>query len=155
MYFKKVVLSTIFCDLTNPKPDSLANSGLTFWRLFWRSVLPFVLFPLSLFVWTILKVLSIRFRVSIYVLKSFRSGWASTYINMIEPLCRGLQNDKSPRRLTILVDPGEDVSKILVESYRSHFTLHTSHFTLYLNDNHRILQQVFFLFPDSVCLKSF
>ena len=62
--------------------------------------------------------------MSIYVLKSFRPGWASTYINMIEPLCRGLQNDKSPRRLTILVDPGEDVSKILVESYRSHFTLH-------------------------------
>lgn len=140
MYFKKVVLSTIFYDLTNPKPDSLANSGLPIWRLFSRSVLPFVLFPLSLFVWTILKVLSIRFRVSIYVLKSFRPGWASTYISMIEPLCRGLQNDKSPRRLTILVDPGEDVSKILVESYRSHFTL-------YLNDNHRILRQVFFLVP--------
>ena len=38
------------------------------------------------------------------------------------------------------MDPGEDVSKILVESYRSHFTL-------YLNDNHRILRQVFFLVP--------
>ena len=140
MYFKKVVLSTIFYDLTNPKPDSLANSGFTFWRLFPRVVLPFVLFPLSLFVWTILKVLSIKFKVSIYVLKSFRPGWASTYISMIEPLCRELQNDKLPRRLTILVDPGEDISKILVESYRSHFTL-------YLNDNHRILRQVFFLVP--------
>ena len=61
MYLKKVVLSTIYYDLTNPKPDSLANSGLTFWRLFPRVVLPFVLFPPTLFVWTILKILSIRF----------------------------------------------------------------------------------------------
>ncbi len=92
--------------------------------------------------WALLRTLSTRYKVSIYVLKSFRPGFTSTYVNMMEPLCRQLQNENNPRHFTILVEPGEAATKILVQSYEPHFTM-------YLDDRRKFVRQIAYLIPKS------
>ncbi|MEI6096014.1 MAG: TIGR04372 family glycosyltransferase [Gammaproteobacteria bacterium] len=95
-----------------------------------------------------LRILSIRYKVSIYVLKTFRPGFASTYLTMMEPLCRQLQHENNARHIKILVDPGESVSNVLVKSYEPHFTM-------YLDDQKRIARLIAYLIPKSGLEKKF
>ena len=146
-YWKKTLIAIIFYD-EKEKPASLFSSGLPLWRLLLRICLPFLIFPFSLVAWAMLRVLLIRFQVSIYILKPFRPGYASTYLNMMEPLCRRLQHENQTRHIKILVESGADVSSVIVESYAPHFNL-------YLNDRHKFLRQIFYLVPKSGIEKIF
>ena len=107
-----------------------------------------ITFPLSLLAWAILRIISVRYKVSIYVLKSFRPGWASTYLNMIEPLCRQLQHENKSHHIKILVEPGEAVSGVLVKSYEPHFTM-------YLDDRRKFARLIAYLIPKSGLEKKF
>ena len=107
-----------------------------------------ITFPLSLLAWAILRIISVRYKVSIYVLKTFRPGWGSTYLNMLEPLCRQLQHENNPRHIKILVEPGESVSDVLVKSYEPHFTL-------YLDDRRKFARLIAYLIPKSGLEKRF
>jgi len=104
--------------------------------------------PLSSLVWALLRVLSIRYKVSIYILKTFRPGYASTYLCMLEPLCRQLQHENNARHIKILVDPGKSVSDVLVKSYEPHFSL-------YLDDRRKFARLIAYLIPKSGLEKQF
>ena len=146
-YWKKTLIAIIFYDVTE-KPTSLVSTGVHLWRLVPKICIPFLIFPFSLVAWAVLRVLLIRYKVSIYVLKPFRPGYASTYLNMMEPLCRKLQHENRSRHLKILVESGADVSSVIVESYAPHFTL-------YLNDRHKFLRRVIYLVPKTGIEKIF
>lgn len=124
------------------RPDSLVSSNLIHTKLLSRILRLIIAFPLSLLIWSLLRILSIRYQVSIYVLKTFRPSFASTYINMMEPLCRQLQHDNNPRHIKILVEPGESVSNVLVKSYEAHFTV-------YLDDRRKFARLIAYLVPKS------
>jgi putative glycosyltransferase (TIGR04372 family) len=146
-HWKKTLIAIIFYDQTE-RPASLLSNGIPKGQLVSKIILLSAILPISLVAWAVLRVFSIRFKISIYVLKPFRPGYASTYLSMMEPLCRRLQHDGLARHLKILVEPGEGVSRVLVESYRPHFTL-------YLNDLHKFLRQVIYLVPKSGIEKLF
>ena len=107
-----------------------------------------IAFPLSLLAWAILRIISTRYKVSIYVLKTFRPAPASTYLNMMEPLCRQLQQENNLRHIKILVEPGEAVSDVLVKSYAPHFAV-------YLDDRRKFARLVAYLIPKSGLEKKF
>ena len=142
-YYKKLITTIIYYDYAyDSRPSSLASSDLSITRLVFRFLKLMTIFPLSLLAWTLLRVLSIRYKVSIYVLKTFRPGFASTYLNMMEPLCRQLQHENNPRHIKILVEPGEAVSDVLVKSYEPHFTM-------YLDDRRKFTRLIAYLIPKS------
>jgi putative glycosyltransferase (TIGR04372 family) len=141
-YYKKVAIAIIFHDIdpTHEKNLSLFSSFLPHNKLFFRFFHILVAFPLSLLAWLLIQIFSYRYKVSIYVLKTFRPGFASTYLCMIEPLCRQLQHENSSRHIKILVDPGEKVSNVLVRSYKPHFNL-------YLDDRRKFVRLLTYLIP--------
>ena len=142
-YYKKLFVAIMLHDQNyDTKPSSLSESALSPLKKILRFAQIIIAVPLSLLSWMILRVLSTRYQVSIYVLKPFRPGWGSTYLNMMEPLCRQLQYENNSRHIKILVEPGEAVSKILVESYEPHFTL-------YLDDRKKFLRLIAYLIPKS------
>lgn len=140
--YKKVLIAIIFYDYTydDLRPQSLFHSNLSHARLLLRFVGVMSAIPLALLGWALLRILSIRYKVSIYVLKTFRPGLASTYLCMMEPLCRQLQHENNVRHIKILVDPGESISNVLVNSYEPHFTL-------YLDDRKKITRLIAYLLP--------
>lgn len=149
-YYKKLLTLIIYYDYTydNKRPSSLFASDLSRTRILLRFLNLIIAFPLSLLIWVILRIISVRYKVSIYVLKSFRPGWASTYLNMIEPLCRQLQHENNYRHIKILVEPGEAVSGALVKSYEPHFTI-------YLDDRRKFARLIAYLIPKSGLEKKF
>ena len=148
-YYKKLFVAIMLHDQNyDTRPSSLSGSAIPPLKLILRFAQLITTFPLSLFAWTLLRVLSIRYQVSIYILKSFRPGWGSTYLNMMEPLCRQLQYENNPRHIKILVEPGEAVSKVLVKSYEPHFTF-------YLDDRKKYLRLIAYLIPKSGIEKKF
>lgn len=148
-YYKKLITAIIYYDYTyDSRPSFLNSSNLPRTRLISRFFKLMIAFPLSLLAWAFLRVVSLRYRISIYVLKSFRPGFASTYINMMEPLCRQLQHDNNSRHIRILVEPGEAVSDVLVKSYEPHFTM-------YLDDRRKFARLIAYLIPKSGLEKRF
>lgn len=140
-YYKKLLTLVVLYDHSyDLRPKSLFSSELVLAELLLRFIRLIIAIPVSLLAWVLLRVLSIRYKVSIYVLKTFRPGWGSTYLNMIEPLCRQLQHENDPRHIKILVDPGASVSHVLVNSYEPHFTL-------YLDDRRRFVRLIAYLIP--------
>lgn len=141
-YYKKLLTKIVYYDYDDDdrKPSSLFSSDLSIINLSNRFLKLIIAFSLALLAWTILRVVFIRYEVSIYVLKTFRPGWASAYLNMIEPLCRQLQQENNPRHIKILVDPGESVSDVLVKSYEPNFTI-------YLDDRRKFARLVAYLIP--------
>ena len=115
---------------------------LNYFQIGYRFCTLILAYPISLLMWLVFRVLSLRYRVSIYVLKTFRPGWGSTYLNMLEPLCRLLQQENMVRHIKVLIDPGESVSGILVKSYEPHFTL-------YLDDRRKFARLIAYLIPKS------
>ena len=149
LYFKKLLTVIIFYDYTyNSRPLSLFSSDLSRTRILFRFLRLIIAFPLSLLVWVILQIVSTRYKVSIYVLKPFRPGWASTYLNMIEPLCRQLQHENNSLHIKLLVEPGKAVSDVLVKSYEPHFTM-------YLDDRRKFARLIAYLIPKSGLEKKF
>ena len=130
------------------RPSSLASSDLSLTRLVLRFLKLMTAFPLSLLAWMLLRVLSIRYKVSIYVLKTFRPGLTSTFVNMIEPLCRQLQHENNSHHIKILVEPGEAISDMFVKSYEPHFTM-------YLDDRRKFTRLIAYLIPKSGLEKKF
>ena len=140
-YYKVLLNVAIFYDYTyGTRPKSLFSSDISSTKVFLRVSQLLCAFPLSILAWALLRVLSIRYKISIYVLKSFRPGFASTYLCMMEPLCRQLQHKNNVRHIKILVDPGESVSNVLVNSYEPHFTL-------YLDDRKKFVRLIAYLIP--------
>ena len=137
----KILRILIFYDQTD-LPNKPLFSALNSAQLFFRLLRLIFAYPISLLSWLVFRVLSLRYRVSIYVLKTFRPGWGSTYLNMLEPLCRQLQQDDMGRHIKILVDPGESVSNVLVKSYEPHFTM-------YLDDRRKFARLIAYLIPKS------
>ena len=125
-YYKKLLTTVIFYDYAydSKRPSSLFSSDLSHTRLLFRFAKLIYAFPLSLLAWALLRAISVKYKVSIYILKTFRPGWGSTYLNMMEPLCRQLQYEDNSRHIKILVEPGGAVSDVLVKSYEPHFTLY-------------------------------
>lgn len=148
--YKKVLIAIIFYDYTydDLRPQSLFHSNLSHARLLLRFVGVMSAIPLALLGWALLRILSIRYKVSIYVLKTFRPGWGSTYLCMMEPLCRQLQHENNARHIKILVEPGESVSDVLVKAYEPHFTL-------YLDDRRKFARLIAYLIPKSGLEKRF
>lgn len=149
-YYKKLLTAVIYYDYDydQRRPSSLFSSNLSRTRIGFRFLRLIIAFPLSLLVWAILQIVSTRYQVSIYVLKTFRPGWASNYLNMIEPLCRQLQHENNPRHIKILVEPGAAVSDVLVKSYEPHFTT-------YLDDRRKFARLIAYLIPKSGLEKKF
>ena len=136
----KILRRLISYDQTDVSNKPL-SSALNFDQIYRLFHLIFA-YPISLLLWLVFRVLSLRYRVSIYILKAFRPGWGSTYLNMLEPLCRQLQQEDMGRHIKILVDPGESVSGTLVKSYEPHFTL-------YLDDRRKFARLIAYLIPKS------
>ena len=149
-YFKKLLIAIVFYDYAydDKKPVRLSSSDLSHTKLFLRFLNLIVVFPISLLAWILLRTLSIRYKTSIYVLKTFRPGFASTYLCMMEPICRKLQHENKNRHIKILIDPGESVSNVLVNSYEPHFTL-------YLDDRKKFVRLIAYLIPKSGLEKIF
>ena len=148
-HYKKLLTIIIFHDYSyESRPLSLFSSDLSQARILFRFLRLIIAFPLSLLAWAILQIVSTRYKVSIYVLKTFRPGFASTYINMMEPLCRQLQHDNNSHHIKILVEPGEAVSDVLVKSYEPHFTM-------YLDDRRKFARLIAYLIPKSGLEKRF
>jgi len=137
----KTLRIQISYDQTYVSNETLLSS-LNNTQIFFKSLKVILAYPISLLLWLVFRVLSIRYRVSIYILKTFRPGWGSTYLNMLEPLCRQLQQEDIGRHIKILVDPGESVSDTLVKSYEPHFTL-------YLDDRRKFARLIAYLIPKS------
>ena len=149
-YYKKLLNVIVFYDYAydDKRPSSLFISDLSYARLLFRFLKLISAFPLSLLAWALLRIISVRYKVSIYVLKTFRPGWGSTYLNMLEPLCRQLQHENNARHIKILVEPGESVSDVLVKAYEPHFTL-------YLDDRRKFARLIAYLIPKSGLEKRF
>ena len=147
--YKKFLTTVTFYDYAyDTRPLSLFSSDLSHTRLLFRFLKLIIAFPLSLLTWAILRTISVRYKISIYVLKTFRPGFASTYINMMEPLCRQLQHENNLRHIKIIIEPGAAVSDVLVKSYEPHFTL-------YLDDRRKFARLVAYLIPKSGLEKRF
>ena len=149
-YYKKLLVVVFFYDYTydDGMPSSLFSSDLSRTSLLIRFLKIVIALPLSLLAWLLLRIISVRYKVSIYVLKTFRPGFASTYLNMIEPLCRQLQHENNSHHIKILVEPGEAVSDVLVKSYAPHFTM-------YLDDRRRFARLIAYLIPKAGLEKKF
>ena len=149
-YFNRALTAILFYDYNSDdqRPKTFFSTDLSKIKLFFKFFKLTCAFPLSTIAWTLLRILSFRYKVTIYVLKSFRPGWASTYLNMMEPLCRQLQHENNSKHIKILVEPGEAVSKILVKSYEQQFTW-------YLDDRRKFLRLIAYLIPKSGLEKRF
>lgn len=149
-YYKKLLNVVLLYDRTydERRQRSFFGSELPRANLLLRFFQLNCAIPLTLISWALLRVLSIRYKVSIYVLKTFRPGFASTYLCMMEPLCRQLQHENNARHIKILVDPGQSASDILVKSYEPHFTL-------YLDDRRKFVRLIAYLIPKSGLEKQF
>ena len=96
--------------------------------------------PISLIIWLIFRILSWKYKISIYILPTYRPGIASMYLSTIEPLCRELQYINDPKHFTILISPQEEISRVLTKSYEPHFSL-------YLDDRRKFARLVAYLIP--------
>ena len=63
------------------------------------------------------------------------------YLSLIEPVCRELQHINNPKHFTILINPGENISDVLRNSYEPHFSL-------YLDDRQRFVRLIAYLIPE-------
>ena len=149
-HYKKLLKVIVFYDYSydDRRPSSIFSSDLSHTGLILRFLKLITAFPLSLLAWVMLRIVSTRYKVSIYVLKTFRPGFASTYINMMEPLCRQLQHENNSRHIKILVEPGEAISDTIVKSYEPHFTM-------YLDDRRKFARLIAYLIPKSGLEKKF
>jgi len=138
MYFFKLIKSSVYYDVEKIQ-NGLTSDLKNYQRLFrWFRFL--IAAPISLLIWLVFQILSRKYKISIYVLPTFRPGIASMYLSTIEPLCRELQYINDPKHLTILINPQAEISRVLSKSYEPHFSL-------YLDDRRKFTRLVAYLIP--------
>jgi hypothetical protein len=122
--FLILIKRSIYYDIEKSQYGLPTN--LTFYQTLIRWSQFLVAAPISLILWVVFRAISRQYKISIYVLSTFRPGIASMYLSLIEPVCRQLQYDKTPKRYTILVNPGENISDVLRDSYAPHLSKNTT-----------------------------
>ena len=101
-----------------------------------RILVTLVAYPLSLMCWVFLVILNIFMPVRMYRFKSpSRPGFASVYIEQLEPLCRELQ-DSGNKGFLIFIDASQTTNLELLRLYASHFNL-------YLDDHAAFVRTIF------------
>jgi hypothetical protein len=134
----RLIKSSVYYDVENI-PNGLTSDLRGYQRcLRWLKFL--MAAPISLMIWLIFRILSQKYKISTYVLPTFRPGIASMYLSTIEPLCRELQYFNNPKHFTILINPQEEISRVLTKSYEPHFSL-------YLDDRRKFARLVAYLIP--------
>ena len=133
------VTRVLFYDQTLKKGYASLTS---FTKLFIlrRLLVTLVAYPLSLVCWVFLVVLNRFTPVRMYRFKRpQRPGFASVYIEQLEPLCRELQ-DSGHKGFLIFIDASETTNLELLKLYATHFNL-------YLDDRMAFLRTIFALIP--------
>ena len=133
------VTRVLFYDQTLKKGyASLASFSKLF--IFRRTFVTLVAYPLSLVCWVFLIVLNQFTPVRIYRFKRpQRPGFASVYIEQLEPLCRELQAT-GQKRFLIFIDASQTTNLELLKLYATHFNL-------YLDDRVALVRIIFALIP--------
>ena len=105
-----------------------------------RVVVTVAALPLAISCWVVLVITNCFVPVRIYRFeRPQRPGFASTYIEQLEPLCRGLQVEDT-RSFLVFIDAGATTNRALGSIY-------SSHFDLFLDDQRPLLRLVFSLIP--------
>jgi len=133
------VTRVLFYDQTLKKGyASLASFSKLF--ILRRVLITVIAYPLSLLCWIFLVVLNLFTPVQIYKFKHpQRPGFASVYIEQLEPLCREIQ-DSGNKGFLIFIDASETTNLELLKLYASHFNL-------YLDDRIAFVRTIFALVP--------
>ena len=129
----------LFYDQTLEKGyTSLASFSKLF--VLRRMLVTLVAYPLSLVCWIFLFVLNLFTPVRIYRFeRPQRPGFASVYIEQLEPLCRELQAS-GHKGFLIFIDASETTNLELLKLY-------VTHFNLYLDDRVAFPRTIFSLIP--------
>ena len=136
--FLNLIKSSVYYDIEKI-PNGLTLDFRWYHRCF-RWFIFLMAAPISLSIWIVIRILSWKFKISIYVLPTYRPGIASMYLSTIEPLCRELQYINDSKHFTILINPQEEISRVLTKSYEPHFSL-------YLDDRRKFARLVAYLIP--------
>lgn len=141
------VTRVLFYDQTLKKGyASLASFSNLF--ILRRLLVTLVAYPLSLVCWIFLVVLNRFTLVRMYRFeRPQRPGFASVYIEQLEPLCRELQ-DSGHKGFLIFIDASETTNLELLKLYATHFNL-------YLDDRVAFLRTIFSLIPKFGFLNTF
>ena len=141
------VTRVLFYDQTLKKGyASLASFSKLF--VFRRFLATLVAYPLSLCCWVLLIVVNRFTPVRVYRLnRPFRPGFASIYIEQLEPLCRELQV-RGNKGLLIFIDASQTTNHELLKLYATHFNL-------YLDDRVAFVRTIFALIPKFGILNTF
>lgn len=133
------VTRVLFYDQTLKKGyASLASFSKLF--VLRRILVTLVAYPLSLVCWVFLVVLNRFTPVRMYRFeRPQRPGFASVYIEQLEPLCRELQNSGN-KGFLIFIDASETTNLELLKLYATHFNL-------YLDDRVAFIRTIFALVP--------
>jgi len=133
------VTRILFYDQTLKKGyASLASFSKLF--ILRRVLITLIAYPLSILCWVFLIVLNQFTSVRIYRFKRpQRPGFASVYIDQLEPLCRELQAT-GHKGFLIFIDASETTNLELLKLYATHFNL-------YLDDRVAFARTIFSLIP--------
>lgn len=105
-----------------------------------RVIVTVIAYPLSLVCWVFLVVLNRFTPVRMYRFeRPQRPGFASVYIEQLEPLCRELQ-DSGHKGFLIFIDASATTNLELLKLYATHFNL-------YLDDRVAFIRTIFALVP--------
>jgi len=133
------ITRVLFYDQTLKKDyASLASFSKLF--ILRRVLITLIAYPLSILCWIFLVVLNLFTTVRIFRLeRPQRPGFASVYIEQLEPLCRELQ-DSGNEGILIFIDASETTNLELLKLYATHFNL-------YLDDRSKFARTIFSLIP--------
>jgi len=133
------VTRVLFYDQTLKKGyASLASFSKLF--ILRRIVVTLVAYPLSLACWVFLVLLNLFTPVRIYrFARPQRPGFASVYIEQLEPLCRVLQAT-GHKGFLIFIDASQTTNLELLKLYATHFNL-------YLYDRVAFIRTIFAMVP--------
>ncbi len=141
------ITRVLFYDQTLKKGyASLASFSKLF--ILRRVLITLIAYPLSIVCWVLLVVLNRFMPVRMYRFKSpSRPGFASVYIEQLEPLCRELQCT-GRKGFLIFIDASETTNLELLKLYATHFNL-------YLDDRVAFVRTIFALIPKFGFLNTF
>ena len=133
------VTRVLFYDQTLKKGyASLASFSKLF--ILRRVLITLIAYPLSILCWIFLVILNMLTPVRIYRFKSpSRPGFASVYIEQLEPLCRELQ-DSGNKGFLIFIDASQTTNLELLKLYATHFNI-------YLDDRVAFFRRIISLMP--------
>jgi putative glycosyltransferase (TIGR04372 family) len=141
------VTRVLFYDQTLKKGyASLASFSKLF--VLRRILIMLIAYPVSILCWIFLVVLNLFTPVRIFRFeRPQRPGYASVYIEQLEPLCRELQST-GHKGFLIFIDASETTNLELLKLYASHFNL-------YLDGRVAFVRTIFALMPKIGFLNTF